>query len=70
MRTHLATLRAWKSEGRIRYMGITHYTTSAFDDLESIMQGEEIDFVQLPLSVALPDAEDGCCRSRNRAASR
>ena len=57
-RTHLATLRAWKSEGRIRYIGITHYTTSAFGDLESIMRNEEIDFVQLPLSVTLPDAED------------
>src|SRR5436853_5673767 len=46
-RTHLATLRAWKSEGRIRYIGITHYTTSAFDELESIMRSETIDFVQL-----------------------
>ena len=57
-RTHLPTLRSWKSEGRIRYIGITHYTTSAFDELESIMSSEEIDFVQLPLSIALPDAEE------------
>jgi len=57
-RTHLRTLHAWKAEGRVRYIGITHYTTSAFDDLESIMRSEEIDFVQLPLSIALPDAEE------------
>lgn len=57
-RTHLATLRAWKDAGRIRYIGITHYTTSAFDDLESVMRTEDIDFVQLPLSIALPEAED------------
>ncbi|HEY1372673.1 MAG TPA: aldo/keto reductase, partial [Candidatus Binatia bacterium] len=25
-RTHLRTLRAWKAQGRIRYIGVTHYT--------------------------------------------
>jgi aryl-alcohol dehydrogenase-like predicted oxidoreductase len=29
-RTQLATLRDWKAAGRIRYLGITHYTASAF----------------------------------------
>ena len=24
--THLATLAAWKREGRVRYVGVTHYT--------------------------------------------
>jgi len=57
-RTHLQTLRRWKDEGRIRYLGITHYHTGAFGDLESIMRSESIDFVQLPMSVELPDAED------------
>src|SRR3981081_210733 len=28
-RVHLPTLRAWKTEGRIRYLGVTHYTQSA-----------------------------------------
>jgi diketogulonate reductase-like aldo/keto reductase len=28
-RTHLATLRRMKEEGRLRYIGITHYTTGA-----------------------------------------
>jgi len=57
-RTHLETLRRWKDEGRIRFIGITHYHTGAFGDLESIMRAESIDFVQLPMSVELPDAED------------
>jgi diketogulonate reductase-like aldo/keto reductase len=57
-RTHLATLRDWKQQGRIRYLGITHYQASAFGDLASIMRAEEIDFVQLPMSVELPDAEE------------
>jgi len=26
--THLATLRTWKAEGRVRYIGITHYTAA------------------------------------------
>ncbi len=44
---HLATLRAWKAEGRIRYLGITHYTPSAHDQLEAVMRAETLDFVQL-----------------------
>ncbi len=51
-KTHLATLRAWKDAGTIRYIGITHYASSAFDDLERIMKTEKLDFVQLPYSVA------------------
>jgi aryl-alcohol dehydrogenase-like predicted oxidoreductase len=50
-RTHLATLRAWKDEGRIRYLGITHYTASAFDEMETVMRGEKLDFVQLNYSL-------------------
>lgn len=46
-RAHLPTLRAWKAEGRIRYLGITHYTQSAHDELESVMRAEKWDFVQL-----------------------
>jgi len=50
-RTHLDTIRAWKREGRIRYLGITHYTQSAHDDLEAIMRTEPLDFVQLNYAV-------------------
>jgi aryl-alcohol dehydrogenase-like predicted oxidoreductase len=56
-RTQLETLRAWKRQGRIRYIGITHYVPGAFDELEAIMKGERIDFVQLPYSIATRDAE-------------
>src|SRR5437763_16815857 len=56
-RTHLATLRAWKDEGRVRYIGITHYKTGAFAQLERILRDETLDFVQLPYSVGIPDAE-------------
>jgi len=53
----LATLRAWKKEGLIRYLGITHYRTDAFADLERIMSEETLDFVQLNFSILTPDAE-------------
>jgi diketogulonate reductase-like aldo/keto reductase len=56
-RTHLATLRAWKKEGRIRYLGITHYTPSAYNELESIMRSEKLDFIQINYSLADRQAE-------------
>jgi diketogulonate reductase-like aldo/keto reductase len=46
-RTHLATLHEWKAEGRVRYVGVTHYTESAHDELEAVMRSECLDFVQL-----------------------
>lgn len=56
-RTHLKTLRAWKDNGTFRAIGVTHYTTGAFDELMAIMRAEKIDFVQLPYSLAVPQAE-------------
>jgi len=50
-RTHLATLRSWKEEGRIRYLGITHYSSSAYAEMEKIMRAEALDFVQLNYSL-------------------
>lgn len=46
-RTQLATLRDWQSAGRVRYIGVTHYTASAFDELEAVLRAERVDFVQL-----------------------
>ncbi|MGH7872099.1 MAG: aldo/keto reductase [Candidatus Binatia bacterium] len=56
-RTHLTTLRAWKAQGRVRYIGVTHYTDSAYDQLARVINAEEIDFVQLNYSLAERDAE-------------
>ncbi|HKK04573.1 MAG TPA: aldo/keto reductase [Gammaproteobacteria bacterium] len=55
--TQLKTLRAWKEAGRVRYLGITHYQTYAFDALERLMRREPLDFVQFNYSVVTPDAE-------------
>jgi aryl-alcohol dehydrogenase-like predicted oxidoreductase len=48
---HLATLRGWKREGRITYLGVTHYTPSAYDELEAVMRAEPLDFVQLNYAI-------------------
>ena len=56
-RTHLATLRQWKEQGKVRYIGVTHYTAGAHDDLARVLEREELDFVQLNYSVAEREAE-------------
>lgn len=45
--THLPTLRKWKEEGRIRYIGITHYTPSAYEEVEAVLKAEQLDFLQI-----------------------
>jgi len=57
-RTHLATLRAMKAEGKIRYIGITHYTTGSLTELAQILATEPgIDFVQCAYSLGTRAAE-------------
>ena len=55
--THLKTLKRWKEEGKIRYIGITHYTVSAHDELGRIVKKEKIDFVQFNYSLRVRNAE-------------
>jgi aryl-alcohol dehydrogenase-like predicted oxidoreductase len=57
VKVHLETLRARKAAGVVRHVGITHYLPSAFGDLERLLRSEKLDFVQLPYSVAVRDAE-------------
>jgi aryl-alcohol dehydrogenase-like predicted oxidoreductase len=56
--THLDTLQSWKAEGTVRYVGVTHYTLGAFDDLASIIENRDIDTVQLPYSIETTRAEE------------
>ena len=55
--THLATLRAWKDQELVRYLGITHYTESSYVSLERLMRREPLDFVQLNYSIESREAE-------------
>jgi aryl-alcohol dehydrogenase-like predicted oxidoreductase len=50
-RTQLATVRSWKEQGRVRYVGITHYTASAFGDVEAVLRAEKLDFLQINYSL-------------------
>ncbi|MFQ5633928.1 MAG: aldo/keto reductase [Gammaproteobacteria bacterium] len=49
---HLATIRGWQAEGRIRYNGVTHYHEGALGDLEAVMNEHEPDFIQINYSLA------------------
>jgi diketogulonate reductase-like aldo/keto reductase len=55
--THLRTLRDWKAAGRIRYVGVTHYTSSAYGELERVLEQESLDFVQVNYSLGEREAE-------------
>jgi aryl-alcohol dehydrogenase-like predicted oxidoreductase len=55
--TQLATLREWKAAGRVRYIGVTHYTVSGQADLERVVSRERLDFVQLNYSPVTRAAE-------------
>lgn len=50
-KTHLDTLRGWKKDGRVKYIGVTHYTASAFGELEAVLRSEKLDFVQLNYAI-------------------
>jgi diketogulonate reductase-like aldo/keto reductase len=56
-RTHLRTLRDWKEQKRIRYVGLTHYTVPALDELAAIIATERIDFLQFAYSINVRAAE-------------
>jgi aryl-alcohol dehydrogenase-like predicted oxidoreductase len=54
---HAKTLREWKTAGRVRYIGITHYHEGAHAELERIVKTREWDFVQFNYSMAEREAE-------------
>jgi aryl-alcohol dehydrogenase-like predicted oxidoreductase len=56
-RTHLPTLRHLKEQGKIRYIGITHYTSSAYDAVETALKAEPFDFLQINYALDDRDAE-------------
>jgi len=57
-RTHLATLRDWKQQSRARYLGITHYVSSAYSEVAKLLRSEKLDFVQINYSLLDSEAEE------------
>jgi aryl-alcohol dehydrogenase-like predicted oxidoreductase len=55
--THLDTLHGWKREGRVRYVGVTHYTAGSYDDVAAIVAAQRLDFIQINYSVGEREAE-------------
>jgi diketogulonate reductase-like aldo/keto reductase len=58
MDVHQETLAAWKQEGRVRYVGITHYTASGHEAVARAMAAHAVDFVQINYSVGEREAEN------------
>jgi len=54
---HMATLKEWKQEGRIRYLGITTSHGRRHAELERIMLNESLDFVQFTYNILDREAE-------------
>jgi diketogulonate reductase-like aldo/keto reductase len=55
--SHLPTLKQWKIEGKIRYIGVTTSHGRRHDELEKIMLSEPIDFVQFTYNLVDREAE-------------
>jgi aryl-alcohol dehydrogenase-like predicted oxidoreductase len=55
--THLRTLRDWKEQGRIRYLGVTHYRVDAHEEIARLIRDTTLDFVQFNYSIATRAAE-------------
>ena len=55
--SHLETLRAWKAEGRIRYIGITTSHGRRHQDLERALAKEPFDFVQFTYNLVDREVE-------------
>lgn len=55
--THLATLREWKQAGRIRYLGVTHYTAGGHDAVARLVATQPLDFIQINYSAGEREAE-------------
>jgi len=56
--THTETLKEWKQKKRIRYIGITHYTSSAYGEVERWLKTKQHDFLQINYSLGEREAEN------------
>ena len=55
--THTKTIQEMKKQGRIRYIGITHYTSSAYAEVERWLKTGQYDFLQINYSLAERESE-------------
>jgi diketogulonate reductase-like aldo/keto reductase len=55
--THTKTLQEWKEQKRVRYIGITHYTSSAYPEVERTLKNAQYDFLQINYSLGERESE-------------
>lgn len=55
-KTQLALARELKAQGKVKYVGLTHFMDSAHDTVAEIVAAEKPDFVQINYSVSAPNA--------------
>jgi aryl-alcohol dehydrogenase-like predicted oxidoreductase len=55
--TQLSTMRDWKAQRRFRYIGVTHYNSSVFSEVEKVLRSEKLDFLQINYSIMEREAE-------------
>jgi diketogulonate reductase-like aldo/keto reductase len=55
--THTKTLREWKAGKRVRYIGITHYASFAYPEVERLLRTRQYDFVQINYSLGESESE-------------
>ncbi|MDH3401874.1 MAG: aldo/keto reductase [Chromatiales bacterium] len=53
----LETMKAWKEQGRFRYLGVTTHDARQYEEMEDVMRRHPLDFIQLNYSLADRGAE-------------
>ena len=56
--THTRTLLEMKTRKKIRYLGITHYTSSAYAEVERWLKTKQYDFLQINYSLGERESEE------------
>jgi len=56
--THLQTLKVWKAEGKVRFIGITTSHGRDHRELEALLRSEPFDFVQLSYNIGNRTVEE------------
>ncbi len=69
-KTQLEVARELKKQGKVKYVGVTHYTDSAHDEIADIVQSSKPDFLQINHSVTNRGIEDARAAARQRAGRR
>ena len=76
LKTQMAVARELKAQGKVKYVGVTHYVERAQEEIANVVQAEKPDFLQINYSVTSRGAETtvfplaqelGCAVMINRA---